>query len=609
MDDRRIISKTPQPFTYSPESMLFDVRYYRKPETFEVILHNPATNQLEVYYEDPIIDIWILKEEYRTNEYQIAQVEMDKCYPFYCKPSQVPRVIAQEIGGDWAAWYESNKEVMNFNDLSRHMCECPWVFAADFEPSVYYRLRWIDQYGKKIDLTKVSESYLDIEVDVIDRPADAKNINESPNPVNAVTLILDHVKICAVFILGPRPKHKIDKKFWDLLEMQQKEYDWLLDHQSEFIDMIRNYDEDNIKYLEGYDIRLHIFEFDDEIKLIKTIFDYINKYRPMFVDSWNAKFDHPRLWHRIEYLGYDPRDIIIPKEFKTDRIFYQEDQSGTFQMKNTRDWFHTSTYSIYSCQMRRFAAIRKSQQERRSYSLNSVGSDMCNIHKLTDTKSGSFRTFAYTDFLKFILYNVRDVVVQKAIGNATRDCQTLVSRSFNFLTSYPKCFQETHIVRNTREYYYRKFSHKVQACRLIVDNTQDTSFKGAYVAPPEKNAPTGLVLNGKRHHNIIFGSLDADAASYYPSTKMGMNMDPMSLKYKCIIPVIAFNGNGSCKNRSLCQDYYWYDTKNRAHEEDLSGPIINAFKNKNTCSLMYNWFNLPSVTEYFTALDMYFGIS
>jgi hypothetical protein len=256
--------------------------------------------------------------------------------------------------------------------------------------------------------------------------------------------------------------------------------------------------------------------------------------------------------------------------------------------------------------MRLFAAIRKSQQERRSYSLNSVGSDMCNIVKLTDSKSGSFRMFPYTDFLKFILYNVRDVVVQKAIANATSDAQTLASRSFNFMTAYPKCFQETHIVRNTREYYYRKFSHKTQACRLKVDKNQDASFRGAYVAPPEKNAPTGLVLNGKRHRNIIFGSLDADAASYYPSTKMGMNMDPMSLEYKCIIPVDVFK-NQQCTNRSLCQSYYWYDAKNRAHMEDLSGPLINAYKNRNVCSLMNNWFNLPTVSEYMKYLDMCFG--
>ena len=69
---------------YPEGSILFDVRYSRSPETFEVIYWSPITQQLEVQYEQPIVDIWFLKEEYRTNKYQISQAEIDKCYPVYC---------------------------------------------------------------------------------------------------------------------------------------------------------------------------------------------------------------------------------------------------------------------------------------------------------------------------------------------------------------------------------------------------------------------------------------------------------------------------------------------------------------------------------------------
>ena len=61
---------------YPEGSLLFDVRYHRKPECFEVVYLDPITHQLEVKYEDPIVDIWFLKEEYRTNQYQISQAEI-----------------------------------------------------------------------------------------------------------------------------------------------------------------------------------------------------------------------------------------------------------------------------------------------------------------------------------------------------------------------------------------------------------------------------------------------------------------------------------------------------------------------------------------------------
>ena len=590
---------------YPEGSILFDVRYYRKPECFEVVYFDPITKQLEVKYEDATVDIWFLKEEYRTNKYQISQAEIDKCYPVYCKISQIPQAIAINIGGEYKQYFDENSATMNRRELTDYMNKCPWVFKADFVPDVYFRIRWLQKYGDQIDVSKVTFGFLDIEIDVLDKTVDPKDITDVSQPINAVSIILPHVKICAVLVLGPRPKCKLHPKFHMLLDKQKVEFDWLVNNQEEFKRMIVEDDEDNKKYLEGYDIRLHIFDYHDEIKLIKTVYDYINKYRPMFCLSWNAKFDDNYLQNRITYLGYDPKDFIIPKEFKTEMLFYSEDKSANFSLKNSRDWYHTSTYTVYICQMRLFAMIRKSQAERRSYSLSSVGKDIAKIDKLTQTKSGSFREFAYTDFIKFLLYNVRDVVVQLAIELKSADCQSLVGRSYMFATQYSKCFQETHIVRNIREFIFEEEGY-VQANKLIVDPNIDTAFKGAFVAPTIHNAPTGQVLNGKLINNIMFGVLDADAASYYPSTKMGMNMDPMSLLYKCKIDNQVFVQQ--CVNHSFNQVYIWHDSKNKPHDEDLTGPIINSYKNGNEMSLLYNWFNIPSVSEVFEQLDAMIGI-
>ena len=599
---------------YPEGTTLFDVRYYKKPECFELVYYNPITNQLEVDYHEAIVDIWFLKEEYRTNKYQIAWTDMDKCYPVFCKPSQIPRMIAENIGGEWAELYNQSKNqgIYELSDyeLKARMCECPWVFKADFEPDVYFRLKWMQKYGADADVSNVTFGLVDIEVDVLDRTIDPKDIYSAPQPINAVSIILPHVKICALLVLGPRPRHLLHEKFHSLLEKQEKEFTWLTQNLFEFEQMIVDSDPDNKKYLEGFDIRVHIFDFKDEINLIKTVFDYINKYRPMFTMSWNAKFDDNYLMQRIYYLGYDPHDIIIPSEFRTKMLYYKEDSSGkkgnndkkrSFSVKNSKDWFFTSTYSIYICQMRLFAAIRKSQQERRSYSLSAVGKDIAKIDKLTNTKSGSFREFAYTDFIKFLLYNIRDVVVQMAIELNCHDCQALVSRSYMYATQYSKCFQETHIVRNTREYFFETEGY-VQACKLLVDPGIDTAYKGAFVAPTEKNAPTGYVLNGKKMNNIMYGVLDADAKAYYPSSKMGGNQDPMSLLYKEKIDNAVFI-EGQCVNKSLNQEYYWYDSKGKPHPEDMTGPIMNSYKNGNEMSLLHNWFNLPSISEYFQYIE------
>ena len=604
MDEtKQIVSKPPKPLSYPEGSILVDVRYYQnQKECFEVIYWSPYTKQLEIKYEPPIIDIWFLKKANRTNKYQITQVPIDDCYPFYCKPSQVAKVIAQEIGGEWAERYESMKSMDMFQyEMTSKMCECPWVFKADFDPTVYFRLRWLFQYGTDIDVSKVETGFVDIETDVIDRTIDPHDYTVAPQPINAITLVLPNKKIAAMFVLGPRPKDQLDARFHELLELQTKEYNWLCKHTAEFSNELIH-DEDNSKYVSDYDIRIHIFDYDKEIQMIQLLFAYIAKYRPWFLEAWNAPFDFNYIWNRIKYLGYNPADIMIPPEFKTDRIRFSEDKNPKAVIKTSRDWFELSTYPIMLCQMRTFAAIRKSQSEMPSYKLDAIGHKIAGIGKANKFD----RELAYRHFLDFLRYNFGDVIVQTAIEQKTGDAGALFSRSYMFATPYSKCFQETHIVRNIREYYYEKASRVVQSCRLIVDKSEDGAFRGAFVADPEKNAPTGLIMNAKMVNNIIYGALDADAASYYPSTKMGLNLDPMTLLYKCKIN----NGNfisKSCINRSMNQTYVWTDSDNKPHDEDMTGPLFNAFKNRSILSMLHAWFSVPTLTEAIMYIDEKLG--
>lgn len=586
---------------YPEGTLLVDVRYYSYPEKFEVVFFNPITNTLDVKYEDPLIDIWFLKEDYRTNKYQIAQTKNEHAYKIICKPSQVSQAIAKNIGGEWAEWYESHKGVSDNRAMNEHMCKCPWVFKADFTEDVYFRLRWLQTYGRKYDLSKVTYGLLDIETDVLDATIDLKDIHDVKQPINAITVILPEQKICAVHVLAPRPESKLHESYHGLLKKQKQDYEWMITHQEEFKRRIIEDDEDNKKYLDGYRVDLWFFDYEREIDMIKNVFLYINKYRPMFMMSWNAKFDHNYLKGRIEWLGYDPVEFFVPEEFKYHKLYYKEDKNPKAVIKTSRDWFFTSTFTTYICQMRLFAAIRKSQQERRSYSLTSVGDDVAGIIKLSDEKPAEFRKWAYMDLIMFILYNVRDVVVQLAVEVNCNDCRTLMSRSYMFATQFSKCFQETHIVRNIREFYYEKLGF-IQACRLIVDPGIDTHFQGAFVADPTLNAVTGYAINGKYVNNIIYGALDADAKSYYPSTKMGLNLDPMALEYKCIVLNDVFI-NGGCNNRSLNQNYIWYDSDHNPHPVDVGAYLFNSYKNHNEASVLNNYFNLPSITEYMSMID------
>lgn len=637
-------------------SILFDVRYRKHPnESFEVVYLDPETKRLEVKYIAPIVDIWFTREDYRytldgfcvdqyfrnkmreqhkpDDAYQMPQIEIKHAYRVFCKVSQIPKMIYEHAGNakmysedgshlidmTYKEYYEQNSDALFYPEFQKRMCQNPWSYKCDFQPDAYFRIRWLHEFTDTCDVSKVTAGFIDIEIDVIDYQPDLGNPYDVRTNVNAVTSIYPHDKIVYVDLLEPRKKlngktPEEQKRFDELCKQQQIEYDWIKSHQNEFIQMVLgnssngscpvriDADNDNLKYLDGYDVKLLFWESDNKIsfggaeaRLINSVYEHANKHRPMFVFAWNAPFDFNYLPNRAQWLGYDPIDIVVPQIFKSKEYRFSKDNSDNFSMKTNRDWFYASTYSQYLCQERLYAAIRKSQSEEPSYRLDAIGKKVAKIQKLTDSKSGIFREFAYTDYIKFILYNIRDVVVQVAIETKVNDAQTLYSRAYTFSTAYSKCFQETHIVRNSKDQLFEEFGY-VMSNRAVIDRTIDGAFKGAYVADPAKNKPTGLVASGRAYSSIIYGASDLDAAAMYPNQKMAYNKDKLSLLYKCRIDNDLFR-NKRCHNNSYNQEYIWKDSKGNEHEEDMAGPIMNSFKNHNYMSLTSNWLGVPVITD------------
>ena len=637
-------------------SMLFDVRYREFPaEAFEVVYLNPETKRLDVKYLPPIVDIWFTRPDYRytldgfcvdqyfrnkmryqhkpDDAYQMPQIEIDHAYRVFCKFSQIPKMIYEHAGDakmysedgshlvdtKYKEFYESHISDSKRGWFRKTMCQNPWSYKCDFQPDAYFRIRWLHEFGDHCDVSKVTAGFIDIEIDVLDYQPDLGNPMDVRQPITAVTSIYPHDKKVYLDVLEPREKlygrnEDEQKHFDELLEKQRGEYAWLKSHQEEFKDMIKgnrsssncpvhiDEDEDNLKYLDGFDVEIAFWETSPtisfsgaEARLINNVYDHSNKHRPMFIFAWNAPFDFNYLPNRAQWIGYDPIDIIVPQEFKSKEYKFEKDRTDSFSMKTNRDWFYSSTYSQYLCQERLYAAIRKSQSEEPSYRLDAIGGTVANIHKLTDTKSGTFREFPYTDYIKFILYNIRDVVVQHAIETKVNDAQTFYSRSYAFATAYRKCFQETHIVRNSKDQLFEEFGF-VMSNKVIIDQTIDGAFQGAFVADPAKNKPTGLVASGKKYNSIIFGASDLDAAAMYPNTKMAYNKDKKSLLYKCKIDNNLFREHRCCNN-SYNQEYTWKDSKNNEHETDMAGPLMNSFKNHNYMSLASNWLNVPVITD------------
>lgn len=217
--------------------------------------------------------------------------------------------------------------------------------------------------------------------------------------------------------------------------------------------------------------------------------------------------------------------------------------------------------------------------------------------------------------MRFIKYNIKDVLLQTGIERKTNDVLTYYMRSHSNLTPYSKIFKETHLLRNVREMYFneqgwvqgnniniidRDDSDALEKSFYSNDDDEDdgneSTFKGAINADPVWNANVGMKIMGVRSNNVHQNSMDYDMGGFYPSIKIASNMDPITLLYKASFINDDFI-SGEFRNRSLNQQYVEKDKNGNIRKLDLTGEAVNTYASKNILTFGYNYLNLPSVTE------------
>jgi DNA polymerase elongation subunit (family B) len=268
--------------------------------------------------------------------------------------------------------------------------------------------------------------------------------------------------------------------------------------------------------------------------------------------------------------------------------------------------------------MRLYASIRKSQHKLKSVKLNAIADRELKDKKVEYPEETNIATFPFIDWLKFILYNIKDVLLQLGIERKCKDVITYYMRSHQNMTPYNKIFKETHLLRNVREMYFNKEGW-VQGNNLniIGSDEEDTTFynnededdemeisvdgekvsyKGAINAEPKWNDHVGMPVNGIRSNNIFKNATDFDMGAFYPSIKIASNMDPGTLLYKA-----EFNNDefisGEMPNKSLNTTYNEKDKNGNMRKLDITGEAVNTYVSGNILTMGYNYFNMPNMSD------------
>lgn len=515
---------------HSKDHLLLNVFYHRpdwespgKHDYASIVFKDVSTGRKWIQtIEDPQYMMYIVKPQYRDYTHYPSYMPLDRCDQKIVKFKNIINEIVK-VGGKKLADY---KEWCNKNNKSakKNLHHYPYILATDYPYTNYFRCEWMLHYHDYDMQYSLSKVFADIEVDGIDAPGFP---TADICPINAVAVVDAETKTVHSFLLR-NPENPLIEQFEKNLH--------------NFIDKCHK------TFDESYgELNYEIHMYDTEIDMITEVFRLFNTLARDFILFWNMAFDIPYFIDRIKALGHDPMKIMCDPEFIQDELYYRKDhRHHDFKTKN--DVFTCTSKSVYLDQMSQYIKIRKARSELKTVRLNAIAKAELNDEKLDYSDEANIKTLPYENYELFVLYNIKDTLLQYGIEMKTHDIDNVFQRSLINATQYESAFSQTILLKNRAylSYYKQGFiignNNNIDYGNRGFDNDgadkdedeDEEGFAGALVGDPMLNEKVGVEILGRPSKFIFSRVIDYDFSSMYPNITITHNIGtvPMIGKIK-----------------------------------------------------------------------------
>lgn len=626
-------------------AMLIDVQYMKAnrkekiPDYLYIIWKDLDTGEKHLkIVEEPKMTIYFEKPEFRDHTNWNNYKELEKCDAKTVKYKDIMYAIADDWGEEGRQFIQNCFETRQFGKLNEIFLY-PYSFGADYDIRVWYRYNWKKTFSNDRPKT-LTKGFLDIEVDVLEAVGLP---NPNFNPIDLCTIIDNSTNKSYTFALigvDYKPSHsyieynkehendvtrnqtyfdRAENKKKDMYAHRMKEQDYWSTHVEELKEKAHEMFDDAYP---GMDYNFYFYK--DELKMITHIWQLINTLKLDFIEIWNMPFDMPYFHDRIMALGASPENIMCHPDFPVKECWFKPDKRH-FEIKNKTYYFNISSYTVFPCQMTNYAAIRKGGSELRSNRLDYIGKKEVGDTKLNYSAEGNIKTLSYKNYLMYILYNIKDVLLQMKIERRTSDLDTYWTSSYENMTAYEDVFKQTVVLRNVQyesfmqqnlvpgnnvNAIYMRTKNKGNDLDDVNENNEDeddVGFEGALVGNPRLIMNFGMEIFGKKSNSVFQYSIDLDMSAFYPSTIEAMNIDPSCLIFKCIVPSNQFNVRGGKLKYNGITDVQMCKDNKDTFGDDVSKEIMDNFQTKNYISFAHKWLNFPSINQVYERLMRDYG--
>lgn len=418
------------------------------------VLKNEGGDKSIQLIEEPVFSYHVTRDEFDDGKVH-GFVDVNKTVKVKCKYNQLINSIVDTLNEPqlketlqaiYASGDRIGSKLKNFH-LHRKL------HGSDKNIQDYYIGKLLEKYPSNENDFGTTKVYIDIEVDGSELMGRFPDPESALAPINVITLVSPQNKTVYSFCLDYNNDQvkNIKEKMNNFINELKEKYENGTEKKNEICKDFK------------YDIRF----FDREIDLIKDFFNTINyDLKPDFVLAYNASFDFLTIINRIKKLRYDPETICCPKEFPYKKVNLQIDYKNQDPCE-TSHVFEISGWSNWLDQMTIFANLRKSAK-RDSYALDAIGSEELGEHK--DTVEGDISTFHFTNYWKFLLYNIQDTMMLYMLEEKNNDIELLRNISLMTETRISHALKKTVCLRNMFDKIYASKG-------LVLSNNHSKLFK------------------------------------------------------------------------------------------------------------------------------------
>ena len=450
---------------------------------------------------------YITKKSKQTHKQKKEWEHMDNVLTSYSTQSDLKSAIAKQLDRQWSQ-----------NSL-RELCSSPFVYGSDLTSTAIIKYRY-QKLNPQL-MSKYNITVFDIETDVIN----------GTEQIIAASVAYE------------------DKSFTVALSSFVR---GISSVQERFIACVNNYISE---YVSNYVTPPEFAIANDEVELIRLIFNKVHEWKPDFLAIWNINFDLPRVLTALQNAGVDPKDILsdpaVPKDLRICKYkqgpLKKITSSGKVTPISPADQWHTLTLtsSFFAIDaMCAYKRIRSGQQEESSYSLDAILNKELGIRKLKFKEADEYTGLRWHQVMQerykieYLVYNLFDCISMIHLDNKTKDLSYTLPTYSGISDFYSFKSQPKRITDNL-EIFCNDRNHVLGTVGPIDDDdeAETLDLKNWILTLPAYNASLGMaclaedptIKTGIRCH-----AFDSDAVSAYPSCASAANVSKETTKREIV---------------------------------------------------------------------------